>query len=265
MLGSLFFNESVRSSSLVKTAIAKLGGSYIDLPGEVTEDHADVITSLAPFCDVLVLRSGEIDIESLRTRVKVPMINALCKGTEGEHTLSAVWQVCALHRLGILRQGIKVGVYGQSAHCRPYLTLQKVLALYGAEIFHDPILPELKNPDGVTRDIKQAGGSYTLARFGEFADKIDLLLIADGMPMMDSDSPLFHEYAKKFDTLEAKYLSAVRNEARINYMMPRQLADGRATVSPALDQDVRIYNDLLMEEGLWGTMALYLYMLGLEP
>ncbi len=262
ILASLFFKESVRSSGIVNAAVLKLGGNYISLPPVVTENEEDVVQSLAPFCDWVAIRSDCVNLQLLMQKVNVPIINALCKGTE--HSLSAVWQLVALHALGKDLNGLRVGIYGQTLHCRPYLTLQKVLSLFGVQIYHDAVIDALANPDTVTTFIRSNGGTYTLDKLENFINKIDLLLIPDGMPMGGyTDTAVFEEYAAKFNVVDSDLIRNLPENALINYMLPRVLFNNQFTVRADFS-DKRLYNDLLMAESVWATMALLVYLAGVQ-
>ncbi len=262
ILAALFFKESVRSMGIVKSSILKLGGNYIALPPVVTEDEEDVVKSLAPFCDWVAIRSDNANLESLTHKINVPIINALCKGTE--HSLSAIWQLVALHAFGKNLNGLRVGIYGQTAHCRPYLSLQKALSLFGVQVYHDAVMPELANPETVTNYIRANGGTYTLDKLENFIDKIDVLLIPDGMPMGGYEiTPVFEEYATKFNVVDSALVQNLPQTALINYMLPRMLVNNQFTVQRDF-ADSRLYNDKLMAESVWATMALLIYLGGIQ-
>lgn len=265
ILSIVFLNESLRTSAILKAAMYKLGGNIIEVSNYVDESSLDVFNSILPLSDLSAIRADYVEFDDLNSRFNVPLINSLCN--RDEHSLSSLWHLLTMDILLNGIKGKKVGIYGQTAHCRAYLSLQKLLSKVGCDFYIDPVMDELGNPNVVDDYIVSNGASITKCNIADFISKVDVLLISDGQPMGGSnndDNQLLLEYSKRYKVFDEKLINKLPDHAIANYMMPRKLVDERSTIDESILNHEKFYNSKMMDFGVYSTMALIIDILGLS-
>ncbi|MFE8049049.1 hypothetical protein [Brenneria goodwinii] len=264
ILSIIFFNESLRTSTILKAAMYRLGGHVIEVPKDASESEMDIYNSILPLSDISAIRSDDIDFDCINSLHSVPLINSLCN--RDEHALSALWHLLTIDMLLGRVNNLNIGIYGQILHCRPYLSLQKLLSLLNNNFYIYPVIDTLGNPAHLNDYIRANGSTVEKTEYSQFAKKLDVLLISDGCPISTEEKyfPVFEQYTHQFDVFNYEHLKLLPNHAILNYMMPRFLNDGRSTVSDDLLNSPRFYNSQMIKYGIFITMALIIDILEVD-
>lgn len=261
-LANLFFAPSTRTTAVLSIAMQRLGGLVINMSGDTAapirgEGEYDIVRSAFAMVDIIAIRSNDSRTLELLHKSPVPVINAM--GGADEHPLAAIWYLFTLRTLFGTLNHLKIGFYGQTRYCRPYLAFQKLISQYCRAIYEDSILKEMATPSEVVAMIRDRGCVHEQGSLRDFLGEVDLLCIADGVFPKGADETLVSNYLQRFRPLEVKDLSGYKGKFEV--MMPRLMPDGRTTVSEALDFDERNIHDVFFPCAIVSTMALLTHLL----
>jgi aspartate carbamoyltransferase catalytic subunit len=263
ILASVFFKESTRTSTVAQSAIQRLGGGWTGISGTAgiyaEEDEEDTIRAIAATADIMVIRHNRLGPDTYLGSLPIPVVSGLLAGDE--HSLCAVWYLYLLQKQFGRIDNLKLGIYGQTKNCRPYKSLEKLLSLFGGQIYEDPLIDGLATPSAVVEFVEHHGGSYRRSKLREFIGDVDFLVVCDGMPSTTEDPTLMEEYNREFQTMKPADLDNMKEGAIFGFMQPRLMTDGRLTVAKELDSDHRVITRQWLEASVWATMAVFTFLL----
>jgi aspartate carbamoyltransferase catalytic subunit len=269
VLGSLFFQESTRTSTACQSAMIRLGGAYVGVSGMAgtylasgEEDIGDFIESFVPFCDIVAIRHKTLNLGDIVPKMPIPVINAMCGNDE--HSIGALAMVYSMYHRGFDFKKLKVGIYGMVKSSRPAKAMIKALGIMGATIYEDPVIEEFTTPADIRKFCEKAGGKIIRAKLDDFIGEVDVLDILEGLPQAGEDSALVEKYNKLFKVFTKEDIKRLKSTAVFRYIMPRQLTDGRLTATKDVDDSPRMIMKSFFKEWLYTVMALYTYLLDIE-
>ncbi len=269
VISTMFFQESARTSSIFQMAMIRLGGGWIGISGTAgtyvasgEENMRDFLNGYAAFSDIMAVRHKDLDLSAMSVDFPIPLMNGMCGGDE--HSLGGISWVYALsRRFGDLSK-VKVGVYGMTKSSRPTKALIKALSIFGGEIHEDPVIEEFRTPPHIQEFVKKTGGRLVPDKYEDFLDKMDYVMVIEGLPQKGEDEKLVEKYNKEFKILTQKGVDRLKPGALIEYGEPRMMTDGRLIAEEAVDADPRVVNKVFMREFVYVTMALITYLLDIE-
>lgn len=270
VIATYFFQESTRTSAILQAAMIRLGGGWFGIAGTAgtylasgEEDLEDTLNAIAPLCDVMAIRHKDFDLTKLaKEGFPKPLINAMCGGEE--HSIGAViFTYMAQKRLGRIK-GLKIGIYGMSKSSRPMKAAAKVLGRFGVQFYEDPVIPEFKLPAHIRQVIKKTGSTYQEEKLANFISKVDYLFVVEGLPQAGEDPKLVDKFNKAFVPFSRKHLAKVKKNAIIDVGEPRATTDGRLVALKETDNDPRMIASDMLETGVYSTMAIISYLLGVK-
>ncbi len=269
VLATLFFQESTRTSTVLQSAIIKLGGGYVGISGSSgtyvglgEEDLDDFIDSFAVACDIMAIRHKSLDLAAFTSRFPIPLLNAM-SGLD-EHPIGALALVYTLYRRGVDFKKLKYGIYGMVKSSRPAKSAIKALSIMGATIYEDSVIDEFATPQHVREFVEKTGGKLIRKKFAEFLPEVNLLDILEGLPQPDESPELVKKYNKLFNVFTPKELDCMLPNALVRYIMPRKMTDGRLTTSKEIDNDPRTITRAFLEEWTFAMMGLITVVLGVH-
>lgn len=258
ILGTVFLQESLRTSASLKCAMIRLGGGWVDFDlgyvksGE--EDLEDSIVAIAPLVDVLGIRGGaDIDIHPISKKVNTPIMNAMIGM---EHTIGALWYMYVVwKRLGKL-DNIKIGMYGLTGYSRPAIAFYKGFSKFNIDFIEDSILEEAGSPKSLTQEIEGNGSTFSRGKLDDFIGETDFLFVPEGLPIKGADEKVVNQFNKGFKPLNNEMLKNLRKDAVFGYSMPRALTDGRLVAEKEVDNDSRLMTYEGMEKSVYVNMGI---------
>lgn len=136
ILGLLFFQPSTRTRFGFHAAIARLGGTGIELhepryeKGMTRPESAvDSVRSVSAYCDAVVLRHGDAEVFAAAMAASdVPVVNGGC-GTERHPTQTLIDLFAIRERLGRL-DGLRIGLAGDLGGSRSARSLVRGLRAF---------------------------------------------------------------------------------------------------------------------------------------
>ncbi|HLC68226.1 MAG TPA: hypothetical protein VJH24_00165 [Candidatus Bilamarchaeaceae archaeon] len=258
ILGLVFLQESLRTSASLKSAMLRLGGSWIDFDLSYVksgdEGLEDSVVAVAPLVDVLGVRGpADIDIRSISKKIKTPIMNGMIGM---EHSIGALWYAYTLQqRLGKL-EGLKIGMVGMTKYSRPSYAIYRCLSKLGAHFYEDSVIPDVGAPKELVDEITKNGGKYERAKFNGFIGEVDYLFIAEGLPIKGADKNAVEKFNKAYTPFNQNMLGKLRNNAVFAYCMPRSLTDGRLSAEKEVDSDKRNISVEMMEKSVFVNMGI---------
>lgn len=140
VLANIFFEPSTRTRLSFESAILKLGGQYISIPGSQVssiqkgESLIDTVRVMENYADTIVLRHPLEGAARLASEVAVvPIING--GSGSGEHPTQALLDVYTMKReLGAI-DGLHVGLLGDLRYGRTVHSLAYLLAMYDTTLY----------------------------------------------------------------------------------------------------------------------------------
>ncbi|MFA5871915.1 MAG: hypothetical protein WC858_04330 [Parcubacteria group bacterium] len=269
VIATMFFQESARTASLFQMAMIRLGGGWIGISGTAgtyvnsgEEDMRDFLNGYAAFSDIMAVRHKSLDLSEMARDFPIPLMNGMCGGDE--HSLGALgWIYSLSKRFGDLSK-IKVGVYGMTKSSRPTKALIKALSIFKAEIHEDPVIESFRTPEHIQEFVKKNGGNLIPDKYDNFLNKMDFILIAEGLPQKGEDKKLVEKYNDKFKILSQEEVNRLKPGALIEYGEPRMMTNGKLIAKEEVDNDPRIMNKVFMKEFIYVTMGLITYLLDIE-
>jgi len=269
VLSILFFQESTRTSTVLQSAIIKLGGGYLGINGSEgtyvninEEDVDDFINSIAAACDIMAIRHKNLDLEPFSVKSPIPLLNAM-SGLD-EHPIASLALVYTLFRRGTNFKKLKYGIYGMIKSSRPAKSFIKSLSIMGATIYADSVIDEFKTPSHIKRFVEKTEGKLIEKKFAEFLPEVDLLDILEGLPQANENPKLVQKYNRLFKVFTQKELSLMKQNSFVKYITPRKMTDGRLTTSKEIDQSPKVITKAFLEDWTFAMMGLISYLLGVK-
>lgn len=144
--GLLFFEPSTRTMCSFQSAVARLGGTSIVLPGAKDssmakgETEMDTVRTMSQYCDVLVIRHPQKGLIRLFSEsLEIPVINA--GDGEGEHPTQALLDLYTVYKHCGRLDDVTVWA-PDSERSRTVNSLRHILGLFDRnEIYDTHVLP----------------------------------------------------------------------------------------------------------------------------
>ena len=181
VLSNIFFEPSTRTRLSFESAILKLGGNYISIPGpqvssvEKGENLVDTIRVMENYADIIVLRHFLEGAARLASEVAVvPVINAGSGG--GEHPTQALLDLYTMEReLGTI-DGLSVALLGDLKYGRTVHSLAYALALYDTTLYL--VAPKtLEMRREIVNDISNEVTVVETPEISDVIPKVDVLYV----------------------------------------------------------------------------------------
>jgi len=181
VLSNIFFEPSTRTRLSFESAILKLGGNYISIPGpqvssvEKGENLVDTIRVMENYADIIVLRHFLEGAARLASEVAVvPVINAGSGG--GEHPTQALLDLYTMEReLGAI-DGLSVALLGDLKYGRTVHSLAYALALYDTTLYL--VAPKtLEMRREIVNDISNEVTVVETPEISDVIPKVDVLYV----------------------------------------------------------------------------------------
>ncbi len=262
IMGTVFLQDSLRTSAALKSAMLRLGGSWIDFDlsyiksGE--EDLEDSLMAIAPLVDVIGIRgTSTIDIRPISKKIKTPLVNAMIGM---EHSIGAIWYAYTILRRLKRIENTTIGMYGLTGYSRPSFALYRLLSKLGVNFIEDSIIDKAGAPANIIEEVKKSGGKFSKGKFGEFVKKVDFLFVAEGLPVKGADEDVVNEFNKKYTPLNKQMIRELRKDAIFSYCMPRALTDGRLAAEKNVDDDPRLVSYEVMDRAVYSTMGILAWL-----
>ncbi|MFA6896065.1 MAG: hypothetical protein WC242_02525 [Candidatus Paceibacterota bacterium] len=269
VLATLFFQESTCTSTILQSAIIRLGGGFVGISGTAgtydasgEEDIEDFLRSYAPACDIMAVRHKSLNLDDFSADFPIPLVNAMC-GSD-EHTNGSLTMIYSLSRRNFDFKKSTVGFYGMTKSSRPIKAMIKMLSIMGVTMYEDPVIDEFETPPHIKDFVKKTGGQLIRGKLEDFISKVDSLIIMEGLPQPGEDPGLVEKYNKLVKIFTEKDLELVKPDAFIQYVTPRILTDGRLTVEKEVDKDSRVIVKDFLREWVYASMGLYTYLLNVK-
>ncbi len=217
VLGTLFFQPSVRTQTTVQSAIIRLGGGHTGISGvqgtfleNGDEDLNDFIDAYAQIVDLMVVRHRDIDLASLSARSPIPIIN----GGTAEHTLAGLGYLYTLMKYKQGLSNIKsVGFVGLNATFRDYLAAIRLFSKLDIDILIDPKKDVLGEQQELYTALDEEGVEYTLAPCHSFTCDVDGLFVTMGL----------NASATNILAFDGNDLAMLGSQCGLFYSMPRKV------------------------------------------
>lgn len=181
VLSNIFFEPSTRTRLSFESAILKLGGNYISIPGpqvssvEKGENLVDTIRVMENYADIIVLRHFLEGAARLASEVAVvPVINAGSGG--GEHPTQALLDLYTMEReLGAI-DGLSVALLGDLKYGRTVHSLAYALSLYDTTLYL--VAPKtLEMRREIVNDISNEVTVVETPEISDVIPKVDVLYV----------------------------------------------------------------------------------------
>lgn len=240
ILATVFYEESTRTRLSFQSAIAKLGGHYIDaqIPNSSVrkgESLYDTLKVISYYADVIALRHPQFVHEEL-SNFPIPIINA--GAGSFEHPTQALTDLYTL-----LKEKGRVGnnilIYGDTKKARTIHSFMKIIKIYDNTI-------KFKLIDSIKNDI-------SVSEWYEFIRAADIMYIT----RIQYDRHKFKQLVLPKFVFGKKELSLMKDDAVILHPLPRrnELSDIE------IDKDRRALYFKQVENGVYIRMALLLLLL----
>ena len=249
---ALFFAQpSTRTRVGFAAAVARLGGSAIDVTGPKFQDGMDGPESLADtarvlddYCDIVVVRhSCEAAVREFAAAAEVPVINA--GAGKIAHPTQALVDLFAIRQQFGRVTGLRVGIAGDLSTSRTGRSLFRALARL------EPVEIRLMAPADRHWSAEKIGNaSARVTREDDLiVEGLDVLYVA-GMPPGVGDDVLPLDVRKRF-YVDRECLSRMSPSAIVLCALPRT-----GDIDPAADDDPRACYFQQSAHGLFVRMAL---------
>ena len=178
-----------------------------------------------------------------------------------EHAVGAFWFYYSLSKRFDLFK-IKIGVYGLAGVSQPLRAIIRLLGRFGATFYEDSIIEEFETPNEIIEHIREHNGNVIKSRLNDdVLRNLDVLIICEGGPTESLDQNLVKKYLDKFRVITMNEISKMRENAIVITVTPRKLQDGRETIDKEVQNDMRFFDNRLMNETVFVHMAVIHYLL----
>ena len=264
-LATCFYEPSTRTRLSFESAMIKLGGQVLGFSeassssaakGESVSDTIRVISCYADICAMRHPKEGAPMVAASRSRI--PVINA---GDGGhQHPTQTLTDLMTIRALRGSLSGFTIGLCGDLKFGRTVHSLIEALMRYQniKFIFISP--PELRIPDYITDELRDAGIEYEeVIKLEDSIGDLDILY----MTRVQRER-FFNEEdyvrLKDFYILTAEKLQMAREDMLVLHPLPRV-----NEISVEVDDDPRAAYFKQAQYGVYVRMALIMTLLGLGP
>lgn len=260
LLASLFFEPSTRTRLSFEAAMNRLGGRVIgfsDANATSTtkgETLIDTIKTVENYSDICAMRHFKEGAASLASKVvsTMPIINA---GDGGHlHPTQTLADLITIRRHKGSFEKLNIGFCGDLKFGRTIHSLVRAINRYEDINFTFISPKELKMPDPFKSFLKKYDETESLV---DALPSLDILYMSRVQKerFVSSDE---YERLKDFYILDPEKLSLAKDDMMILHPMPRV-----NEILPLVDKDPRAFYFEQMKMGMYGRMALILYLLEL--
>ncbi|CAD5117995.1 DgyrCDS6736 [Dimorphilus gyrociliatus] len=251
VLASVFYEESTRTACSFSAAMQRLGGSVISIDKMSSsamkgESLSDSIRIMAGYSDLVVLRHGQNDFDSVAKVSQKPVINA--GNGDGEHPTQALLDVFTIREEIGTVNNLVVTMCGDLRHGRTVHSLAKLLTLYKVSL-RFVSYEDYKMPDEILSYIEAKKCDYRECDSLESVlPETDVLYMtrfqterAGGMKLQYPDSMI----------VTPKLMSKAKRNMIVMHPLPRN-----KEISHTFDTDIRAVYFKQAEYGMYVRMAL---------
>ncbi|MDD3622826.1 MAG: aspartate carbamoyltransferase, partial [Methanofollis sp.] len=202
ILGVLFFEPSTRTRMSFEAAMARLGGSCIDMGGVEAssvvkgETLADTIRVVSGYADAIVLRHPKEGAAQLASEfATVPVLNA--GDGAGQHPSQTLIDLYTI-RQAMPLEGIDVGLLGDLRYGRTAHSLAYALTQYDVTIH--TLAPEgLEMPPNVVEELRERGVEIVVHdEIKEFMRGLDVMYVTRIQRERFPDSASYYAVASSY-------------------------------------------------------------------
>ena len=265
----IFSGESIRTKAMIQAAVHRLGGvfSYENITDQSycskgEESLIETVFSYSQFSDILIIRHDSLDLMTLGPFVNSPLINAL--SGPHEHSLAAIGRAYSINRRCGNLSEVVIGIYGSILISRPLKSLVKLLSLFGATIYNDSVIPELKLTGEILDIINSNGSKVIESSINNFIGKIDALFVAEGLPQNIYNEATISSYCENFKSISLDLINNMKKNSLFSVGMPNRLPNKRSTILPEVQQIFMEEKRNIFIDWVYCTQALICHLLGLS-
>jgi len=261
VLANLFYEPSTRTASSFVAAMARLGGSVIQIH-EVKyssvskgESLPDTIRTLECYADCIVLRHPQVGAAAQALEVATkPIINA--GDGVGEHPTQALLDLFTIAaELGRI-DDLTITMVGDLRYGRTVHSLARLLGNYGVRLRY--VSPEiLRMPRELLEELDAVGIEQSEhRRLDDVLGETDVLYVTRVQRERFEDPRDFESVAGSY-VITPETMLAAKDEMVVMHPLPRV-----GEISPEVDRDPRAAYFRQMENGMYVRMALLAMVLG---
>lgn len=224
ILGVLFFEPSTRTRMSFEAAMARLGGSCIDMGGVEAssvvkgETLADTIRVVSGYADAIVLRHPKEGAAQLASEfATVPVLNA--GDGAGQHPSQTLIDLYTI-RQAMPLEGIDVGLLGDLRYGRTAHSLAYALTQYDVTIH--TLAPEgLEMPPNVVEELRERGVEIVVHdEIKEFTRALDVMYVTRIQRERFPDSASYYAVASSY-RVTPELLAEAREQMIVLHPLPR--------------------------------------------
>ena len=224
IMATLFYEPSTRTRFSFEAAMYRLGGRVLSAEHAEVFSSAvdggpleDTIRSIAPFCDVIVLRPPEEGGARRAARVSsVPVINA-GDGSSGQHPTQALVDLYTIYRERRSLDGLTIAIVGELDGGRTARSLAYLLSKFARVKIHFVSPPEVQMRPDILAHLDEHEVWYDVRHdVGPIAGAVDVIYQTRIRPDRVADRAALSRY-----TIDARLLQTMKPDAMILHPLPR--------------------------------------------
>jgi len=224
ILGTLFFEPSTRTRMSFEAAMARLGGTCINV-GSVEacsmakgETLADTIRVVSGYVDAIVLRHPKEGAARLASEFsKVPVINA--GDGAGQHPSQTLLDLYTISQ-SMKIDGIDVALIGDLLYGRPAHSLAYALSLYNVRL-HTVSPKGLELPRNLIQDLRERGTDVVEHdRLEDILETLDVFYVTRIQRERFPDAASYFNVASSY-RITPELLAGAKKDAIVLHPLPR--------------------------------------------
>ena len=256
VIGSVFFEPSTRTSCSFKTAVARMGGTTIDLDiGKSSilkgESYEDTIRTMSCYSDCIVHRHPERhSAEHASRSADKPIINA--GDGCGEHPTQALLDFYTIYNELTFNNPLCVGFFGDLTHSRTVHSLFELLSRVKPETKIYLIAPDgLQLPEEIIHSGRlQTGIIIPITDINDCISELDVLYVTriqkERFQSLDD-----YETVRGTYKVDASLMNKAKAKMIVMHPLPRE-----NEIDPNVDSDPRAAYFRQMKNGVYARMAI---------
>ncbi|MBD3253033.1 aspartate carbamoyltransferase [Candidatus Pacearchaeota archaeon] len=268
LFAPLFFERSTRTDISFQSAIAHMGGRFLDFDEASSsvgkgETLRDTVKTIERYRTSAIVARHNLDGSAtlVADSVQIPVINA--GDGKNEHPTQTLLDLYTIKELRGKLSGTRIAIAGDLKLGRTVHSLSYALSLYeGCEM--DFISSDsLKMPQDLIEDLKKRGVrvfEYGLDRLENLAESPDLLYMTriqrERFPQDEEGKAEYKRVCSRYN-LRVRMLEGVGNDFRILHPLPKV-----GEIDLAIDDTPYAYYFSQLENGLYVRMALLDLLVG---
>lgn len=256
VIGSIFFEPSTRTSCSFKTAVARMGGTTIDLDvGKSSilkgESYEDTIRTMSCYSDCIIHRHPERHSAERASRIAdIPIINA--GDGSGEHPTQALLDFYTIYNELTFDNPLCVGFFGDLTHSRTVYSLFELLSRVKPETKIFLIAPDsLQLPEDIIYNARlQSCDIVPVSDIHECISELDVLYVTriqkERFQSLDD-----YEAVQGTYKVDASLMKKAKSKMIIMHPLPRE-----NEIDTEVDSDPRAAYFTQMKNGVYTRMAI---------